>query len=397
MRTLIEGGWVVAWNGREPRGARAGERGVRGRPHRARRARPTRGRPTRASPRAGKLVSPGFINTHVHTAGNGGDYLLLDMAKNDYRTANYMAFAAPLKGKMTPPPAEATAAAPRLRLPARAQERHHHRSSTWAACAATGTATPGWWTTSGCASTAARRSATATPTWTRRAGSPTRRTPRSGRARLQEAVGLRAKFDRTAQGRLRVLFNAAQVETCSEPLLRAGKDAARELERADPHPRGRQPRRVPADHGRVPQDARSASWPTSASSTSAPCSATWSSPPRTTWARYPFGDDLRLLAERGATVGHCPYKYAKMAMTLHSFQRYLDAGRHAGARHRHLPARHRVRAALGVHPGQGHRRQLPGRAQHRDVFNAATHRRLPVPRAARTSAAWPPEPRPTSC
>jgi len=44
------------------------------------------------------------------------------------------------------------------------------------------------------------------------------------------------------------------------------------------------------------------------------------------WAHYPFGDDLRLLAERGSTVGHCPYKYAKMAMTLRSFQRYLDAG-----------------------------------------------------------------------
>ena len=44
------------------------------------------------------------------------------------------------------------------------------------------------------------------------------------------------------------------------------------------------------------------------------------------WTLYPFGDDLRVLAECHATVGHCPYKYAKMAMTLHSFQRYLDAG-----------------------------------------------------------------------
>src|SRR5207253_2252708 len=44
------------------------------------------------------------------------------------------------------------------------------------------------------------------------------------------------------------------------------------------------------------------------------------------WPRYPFGDDLRVLAQTGATVGHCPYKYAKMAMTLHSFQRYLEAG-----------------------------------------------------------------------
>jgi cytosine/adenosine deaminase-related metal-dependent hydrolase len=44
------------------------------------------------------------------------------------------------------------------------------------------------------------------------------------------------------------------------------------------------------------------------------------------WTRYPFGDDLQVLAERGTTVGHCPYKYAKMAMTLRSFQRYLEAG-----------------------------------------------------------------------
>ena len=44
------------------------------------------------------------------------------------------------------------------------------------------------------------------------------------------------------------------------------------------------------------------------------------------WPRYQFGDDLRVLAQTGATVGHCPYKYAKMAMTLQSFQRYLEAG-----------------------------------------------------------------------
>jgi len=35
---------------------------------------------TRLSAR-GMLVSPGFINTHVHTTGNGGDYMLHDMVK----------------------------------------------------------------------------------------------------------------------------------------------------------------------------------------------------------------------------------------------------------------------------------------------------------------------------
>ena len=109
MRTVIEGGWVVAWNGRghevheEGSVVFEGDRIVHA-------GGPWSGPADARIAARGKLVSPGFINTHVHTAGNGGDYLLLDMAKNDYRTSNYMSFAAPLKGKMTPPPPEATAA-----------------------------------------------------------------------------------------------------------------------------------------------------------------------------------------------------------------------------------------------------------------------------------------------
>ena len=109
MKTLIEGGWVVAWNGTTHE---VHERGhVVFEDDRITHAGGAYAGPVDARIAAGgKLVSPGFINTHVHTAGNGGDYLLLDMAKNDYRTANYMAFAAPLKGAMKPPPPEAVAA-----------------------------------------------------------------------------------------------------------------------------------------------------------------------------------------------------------------------------------------------------------------------------------------------
>ncbi len=97
MRTLIEGGWVVAFNGSSHEVYEGGSVVVDG--DRIVHAGPpyTGAADTRLSAR-GKLVAPGYINTHVHTAGNGGDYLLLDMAKNDYRTANYMSFAAPLKG-----------------------------------------------------------------------------------------------------------------------------------------------------------------------------------------------------------------------------------------------------------------------------------------------------------
>ena len=110
VKTVIEGGWVVAWNGTSHEVHERGsvviddDKSVHaGGPY----AGPV---DARISAR-GKLVCPGFINTHVHTAGGGGDYLLLDRAKSDYRTANYMRFAAPLKGRMAPPPPEATAVA----------------------------------------------------------------------------------------------------------------------------------------------------------------------------------------------------------------------------------------------------------------------------------------------
>ena len=59
----------------------------------------------RASRVAGLIIIP-----NVHTTGNGGDWMLGDMVKNDHRTSNYLAFAAPLKGKLTPPPPEVVAA-----------------------------------------------------------------------------------------------------------------------------------------------------------------------------------------------------------------------------------------------------------------------------------------------
>ncbi len=89
------------------------------------------------------------------------------------------------------------------------------------------------------------------------------------------------------------------------------------------------------------------------------------------WPRYPFGDDVRVLAERGATVGHCPYKYAKMAMTLHSFQRYVDAGVNVAIGTDTYPmdivAELRWASILAKITDGDYQAGL-----HRDVFNAAT-------------------------
>jgi cytosine/adenosine deaminase-related metal-dependent hydrolase len=77
VKTLIEGGWVVAYNGASHEIHERGSVVVEddhilhaGGPY-------TGAADVRLSAR-GKLVSPGFIKTHVQTADSGGDYLLLE-------------------------------------------------------------------------------------------------------------------------------------------------------------------------------------------------------------------------------------------------------------------------------------------------------------------------------
>ena len=264
------------------------------------RAAPYTGPATRASTRAGKLVSPGFINTHVHTAGNGGDYLLLDMAKNDYRTANYMAFAAPLKGKMTPPP-RGRGGALRAFVFLHALKNGTTTSSTWAACAGTGTATRGWWTTSGVR--VYGEPALPRPRHVHGRAGPAhlRGGRRGGRARLQGGGRLRR---RVRQDRAGAAARALQRGPGGD-LQRAaccGRARTRRARLDAPihtHAGGNlvEFQRIMDEYRKTPGPASS---PTSASSTSAPCWATRSSPPRTRGRTIRSATTCALLAEHGA-------------------------------------------------------------------------------------------------
>jgi cytosine/adenosine deaminase-related metal-dependent hydrolase len=57
----------------------------------------------------GKIVCPGFVNLHVHSQLNIGDYLLTDVTKKDYLAANWFVFGAPLKEKVEAPAPPAVA------------------------------------------------------------------------------------------------------------------------------------------------------------------------------------------------------------------------------------------------------------------------------------------------
>src|SRR5918995_3835000 len=65
---------------------------------------------------SGKIVSPGFVNLHVHSQLNVGDYLLADVTRKDYLTANWFVFGAPLKEKAAPPAPPAVAIGRRYAL-----------------------------------------------------------------------------------------------------------------------------------------------------------------------------------------------------------------------------------------------------------------------------------------
>jgi len=86
MKTLIQGGWVVAFHGADHEVYENGtvvyedDRIIHA-------GGPYRGQADARLDAAGKLVSPGFINTHVHPSGNAGDYLLNDASKSDYLDA----------------------------------------------------------------------------------------------------------------------------------------------------------------------------------------------------------------------------------------------------------------------------------------------------------------------
>jgi len=368
MRTLIEGGWVVAFNGQSHEVHEAGsvvfenDRIVHaGGPYAG-------AADTRLSAR-GKLVSPGFINTHVHTAGNGGDYLLLDTAKNDYRTANYMSFAAPLKGKMTPPPPEAVAAL-------RAFVFLHALKNGTTTVIDVGGLRGDWDGYARLVDELGVRVYGGPPFRDRNTFMDAKgrlyydEDANAGTQGLKEAVGFIKGFDGAAQGRLRGMLNAAQVETCSEPLLRACKDAARELDvPVHTHAGGNlvEFQRIMDEYRKTPIQFLADIGFLDDRALIGHAVFTTAHP----WPRYPFGDDVRVLAERGATVGHCPYKYAKMAMTLHSFQRYVDAGVNVAIGTDTYPmdmvAELRWASILAKITDGNYQAGL-----HRDVFNAAT-------------------------
>ena len=102
MRTMIQGGWVVGYNGSGheliPNGCVVFE------DDRVVHVGPTlrRTRSTAASTPPASSSSPGLINCHLHAATNAGQAVFLDGLKADYFGSNFVGYVAPRRGAAMP-------------------------------------------------------------------------------------------------------------------------------------------------------------------------------------------------------------------------------------------------------------------------------------------------------
>ncbi len=277
---------------------------------------------------ADKIVCPGFINLHVHSQLNIGDYLLADVTKKDYLAANWFVFGAPLKEKIAPPPAPAVAIGRKYALYSALRN------------GSTTVLDPG-----GGPGALEEYVAIVGQTGGRVFFSPPYRShdiftdaegrhyyeerEDGGRPGLKRAVDFIKQFHGAHNGRVQGILNPAQAETCEPSLLRESVAAAKELD---------VPIHIHAG-GNFREFLQILN--TYRKPVVEYLAATGILGPRTTIGHmaitgghsrvdYPRGDELKLLADSGATVGHCPHKCAKMAFAMESFDQYRAAGVNVG-------------------------------------------------------------------
>jgi cytosine/adenosine deaminase-related metal-dependent hydrolase len=319
---LLQGGWVVGFDGQghelipngcvvfeDDRVVQVGRR--------------FDGQVDRRIEAAGKLISPGLINCHLHAATNASQAVFIDGQKTDYFGSNFIGYAAPRRG----------APAPRGRDTAEVAGAY----GLWSALRAGATTILDVGTMPGGPEAF---TAVAGELGVRAYLGPAFRAAdyvfdgsriiwewdeARGRAGLERAVAYVKQYDGAHQGRIRAMLYPGQVDSCPPELLKAARQQADELDvpiQIHAAMNQREFHKILEQYGQTPIQL---------------LDSVGFLKPRTglghcvfhnahSWCHYPYGDDLGLLAASGATVVHAPYKYAKMGIAFESFERYRARG-----------------------------------------------------------------------
>ncbi|HXG50443.1 MAG TPA: chlorohydrolase family protein [candidate division Zixibacteria bacterium] len=368
MKTLIQGGYVVGFDGREHEILRDGVVVFeRDRIEFVGKEYP--GKPDKLIDARGCLVCPGFIDTHFHSGINASDYILNDSTKRDFFAANYLAHGAPTREGARHAHLKDVDVGQRFSLI------HVLKSGVTTTFEIGGPGTepqayvdmvdqvgircytgPSYKNVSFFHDSAGRLEYD----WDEARGSEG----------LERAVGFAKKFNGACGGRLNAMLFPGHVDSCTPELLQRTRRLARDLgvrvqihatiNLFEFHTVLRRERCTPIEllH-RIgfldPEVSLSHCIFVSGHS----------------WLSYPFGDDLKIIADSGASVAYSPLKYLKLGVVMESFDRYRQAGINLGIgtdtfpkdilsdmRYAALASRVADKSFLAGHP--------------RDVFNAAT-------------------------
>jgi cytosine/adenosine deaminase-related metal-dependent hydrolase len=324
MRTLVQGGWVVGYD-RHRDGHELIRNGcvVFEDDHVVHVGRVFEGTVDRRIDATGKLVSPGFINAHLHAATNAGQAVFLDGLKADYFGSNFLGYVAPRRGAPAPRAGDRAEVAGLYGL--------------WSALRAGATTILDVGTMPGGVDAFTRvagelgvraylgpgfRSANYVFEGSRVVWDWDEATGTSG---LDRAVAFAKDHDGGFGGRIRAMLYPGQLDTCTLDLLREARRWADELDvpiQLHAAMNLHEFHRIVEQHGKTPIEL---------------LDSIGFLKPRTglghsvfhnahSWCHYPYGDDLGRLADAGVTVVHAPYKYAKMGVMLESFERYRARG-----------------------------------------------------------------------
>jgi 5-methylthioadenosine/S-adenosylhomocysteine deaminase len=321
VRTLIQGGWIVGFDGHSHRLFREGalvfedDRILHAGP-------PFSGTADRTIDARGMLVMPGLVNCHLHLGTNAPHTFFLDATKADYFGSNFYAYAVPRRG------------AADARAVNRADVEQLY--GLWAAIR-------------GGATTVLDIGSRNAADLVRVVGQIGARAylgpsfksfsyvfDEAGRIHwdldegssfggLERAVNFAREHNGAHHGRVRCMLYPAQLDTCSVELLKAARRAADDnglrlslhaaMNMVEFHrmlrEHGRTSIQLLHDIGFLRQDVLLGHCVFHA---------------KHSWAHYPYVDDLKMLADSGASVAHAPYKYAKMGIMLESLERYRQLG-----------------------------------------------------------------------
>ena len=368
MRTLIQGGYVVGFDGREHEIIKDGVVVFDG--NRIEYVGKQYSEPVDKKIDAkGCLISPGFIDTHFHSGINASDYILNDSTKTDFFASNYLAHGGPTREGAHAAHLKDVDVGQRFSLihvlkggvtttfdiggPGGEPERYVDMVDQVGIRCVAG---PSYKNVSFFHDRAGRLEYD----WDDERGSKG----------LKTAVDFAKKFNGACNGRMITMLYPGHVDSCTPELLKKTRSAAKEIgvrvqihatiNLFEFHTVMQRERCTPIELLHKisfldPEVSLSHCIFISGHS----------------WLAYPFGDDLKVIADSGAPVAYSPLKYLKLGIVMESFDKYLRAGINMGIgtdtfpkdilsdmRYAALASRLAEKSFMAGHP--------------RDVFNAAT-------------------------